>query len=55
LLLAALSFEFWPGAAYDPQIPTFRKVLGYDPGDRITSHEGILHYLDALAAALSST
>jgi len=51
LLLAALSFEFWPGAAYDARVPTFRQVLGYDPGDRITSSDGIRRYLDALAAA----
>lgn len=51
LLLAVLSFEFWPGAAYDPRVPTFRQVLGYDAGERITTPEGILRYLDALAAA----
>ncbi len=43
-------FEFWPGAAYDPGVPTFRGVLGYDPGERITSHAGIMKYLEALAA-----
>src|SRR6266545_4270845 len=51
LLPAQTPFEFWPGAAYDPKVPTFRQVLGYDPGDRITSHAGILQYLNALAAA----
>ena len=58
LLLAAMAApaadkpcEFWPGASYDPRLPTFRKVLGYEPGDRITSHEGIQRYLAALAAA----
>lgn len=44
-------FQFWPGASYDPAIPTHAKVLGYDAGERITTHEGILRYLDALAAA----
>ncbi|HUI78429.1 MAG TPA: M14 family metallopeptidase [Bryobacteraceae bacterium] len=43
--------EFWPGATYDPHIPTFRQVLGYEPGERITSHAGIVRYLEALAAA----
>ncbi len=43
--------EFWPGANYDPHIPTFRQVLGYEPGERITSHAGIVRYLEALAAA----
>ena len=51
LLLATLPFEFWPGATYDARVPTFRHVLGYDPGDRITSDDGILRYLDALAVA----
>jgi hypothetical protein len=49
--LAAQPFEFWPGAAYDPRIPTFAQVLGYEPGERITTHAGILRYFDALAAA----
>ena len=43
--------EFWPGVRYDPKIPTFQKVLGYAPGQRITWHSGILKYFDALAAA----
>ena len=25
---------FWPGASYDPAIPTVRQVLGHDPGRR---------------------
>jgi hypothetical protein len=56
-LLAACSlraqpiFEFWPGAVYDPKIPTIRQTLGYDPGDRITNCEGIDRYLQTLAAA----
>jgi hypothetical protein len=51
MLLAQPSPEFWPGAVYDRAIPSFRQVLGYDPGDRITSHAGIQRYLEALAAA----
>lgn len=52
LPLAAIPpFEFWPGAQYDPAIPTIRKVLGYEPGSRITSSEGVRRYFDALAAA----
>src|SRR5215475_3905311 len=43
--------EFWPGAAYDPKIPTMRQVLGYEPGEAITPHSGLVHYLDSLAAA----
>ncbi|MCS6953368.1 MAG: M14 family zinc carboxypeptidase [Bryobacterales bacterium] len=44
-------FEFWPGAVYDPAIPTFEKVLGYAPGERISWHAALLEYLEALAAA----
>jgi hypothetical protein len=48
---AEAGFEFWPGTRYDPRIPTFRKVLGYDAGERISSPEQLLAYLDALTAA----
>ncbi len=41
---------FWPGTSYDSRIPTFRQVLGYDPGERITNHAGIMRYFEALAA-----
>lgn len=59
LLLSALvsvasaqkPFEYWPGASYDPKIPTVRQVLGYEAGDKVTSHAGLLKYMEALAAA----
>src|SRR5215467_2136478 len=60
LLLAALaprqshaqqSFQFWPGATYDPAIPTIRQILGHEPGERITRSEDLARYLEALAAA----
>ncbi|MGO9897905.1 MAG: M14 family zinc carboxypeptidase [Bryobacteraceae bacterium] len=44
-------FEFWPGAVYDPAVPTAQKVLGYDFGERIASHADIVKYFNALAAA----
>ena len=50
-LYAQNGFEFWPGAVYDTKIPTWYEVLGYEPGDRITSHAGILRYIEALATA----
>ena len=56
-LLAALACfaqkppELWPGAAWAPAVPTVRQVLGYDPGDRITSPAGLVRYMEALAAA----
>jgi len=49
--LTQARFEFWPGASYDAAVPTPRKVLGYDFGDRISSHANIMRYLQALAAA----
>lgn len=47
-------FEFWPGAQYDPSIPTMRQVLGYDSGERISSHANLMRYMEALAAAAPS-
>jgi zinc carboxypeptidase len=48
---AQSKFEFWPGATYDGGVPTFREVLGHNPGERITSHASIMKYLEALSAA----
>jgi hypothetical protein len=45
-------FEFWPGTTYDSKIPTVRQVLGYEPGDKVTSHAGLVGYMEALAAAV---
>jgi hypothetical protein len=53
-LAAQTKFEFWPGATYDPAVPTFKKVLGYEPGERISSPDQVLEYLHALAAAAPS-
>jgi hypothetical protein len=36
---------------YDSKIPTQRQVLGYDPGEKVTSHAGLVAYMEALAAA----
>ncbi len=49
--LSAQTFEYWPGATYDPAVPTMRQVIGYDVGDRIAPHADIMKYFDALAAA----
>lgn len=48
---AQMKFQMWPGAAYDPAIPTFKQVLGYDVGERITNHPGLMKYFEVLAAA----
>lgn len=62
LLLAAAAvaasaqqkFEFWPGAQYDPTIPTVEKVLGFEPGTRHATHADVVRYFEALAAAAPS-
>ena len=65
LLLASLSIVFclrvstqgqqpepiWPGAKYDPAIPTIQQVLGYDTGMEITPPDQVGDYLQALAKA----
>jgi hypothetical protein len=48
---AASAQPLWPGANYDPKIPTVKSVLGYQFGDEITSPENLITYLKALAAA----
>src|SRR5918998_1757188 len=50
-LTAQNKYEFWPGANYERRIPSFRDVLGYDAGERITSHSGLMKYMEALASA----
>ncbi len=44
-------FVFWPGADYDPAIPSVADVLGYEPGERITWHRDAIRYFEALQAA----
>ncbi len=53
---AAASFAqtpepFWPGAQYDPKIPTLQQVVGHTNGDKVTTPEQIGTYLRALAQA----
>jgi hypothetical protein len=50
-LTAQNKYEFWPGANYEQRIPQFRDVLGYDCGERITPHSGLMKYMEALASA----
>lgn len=51
LTAQAQQAEFWPGAQYDPAIPTVEKVLGYAPGTRIAPPADLVKYFEALAAA----
>jgi hypothetical protein len=39
------------GATYDARVPTPRAVLGYDFGQRFTTHRAMLRYIERLAAA----
>lgn len=45
------NFEMWPGAQYDPALPTVKKVLGFAPGERVASPAELVQYFEALAAA----
>ena len=49
--VAAQEPALWPGAKYDPAIPTIKQVLGHDHGEVITPPEGIAQYLQALQKA----
>src|SRR6187200_2476081 len=48
---AAQEPALWPGAKYDPAIPTLKSVLGHDHGEVITTPEGMAQYLQALQKA----
>ncbi|MFK7956623.1 MAG: M14 family metallopeptidase [Lysobacterales bacterium] len=40
----------WPEVNYNPDVPTLKQVLGYEPGERITSAADTLSYFQQLAA-----
>ncbi|MBO6505582.1 MAG: hypothetical protein JJ850_08295 [Kordiimonadaceae bacterium] len=42
---------YWPGANYDPSIPTVKDVLGYSLGEKITTHADMVTYFEALSKA----
>ena len=48
---AQVAFEYWPGARYDPAIPSQKQVLGFEPGERIVWSGQTVQYLEALAKA----
>lgn len=39
------------GRTYDPAVPTPRAILGYDLGQRFTSHRAMTRYIERIAAA----
>jgi hypothetical protein len=47
----AQSFQFYPGASYDPAVPTLKQVVGHDWGEQITMHHQAERYLQALDQA----
>lgn len=50
-LASAQPAELWPGAQYDPAIPTIEKTLGFSVGEKHATHADIVRYFEALAAA----
>ena len=50
-LTAQDGYEYWPGTTYDSSIPTVKQVLGYDSGERITSHSNVIKYFETLSKA----
>ena len=48
---AQVGFEYWPGARYDPAIPSQKQVLGFEPGERIVWSGQTVQYFEALAKA----
>jgi len=49
--VAAQQFEFYPGAKYDPAIPTLKQVVGHGWGENITLHHEMERFVHALAGA----
>lgn len=47
---ASDDFTYWPGAGYDPAVPTMHEVLGYTPDERIAWSHDVRRYFEALAA-----
>ncbi|RPJ56992.1 MAG: peptidase M14, partial [Acidobacteria bacterium] len=44
-------FQFYPGAAYDPKIPTLAQVVGHDWAEELTDQNQLEKYLQALEKA----
>ncbi len=49
--LFSQSFEFYPGATYDPNIPALKKIVGHDWAEKITLPHEAERYIHALAEA----
>ena len=51
---SAQSFEYLPGTKYDSAIPTLKKVVGHDFGEKITIHHEAEKYMTALQQSAPS-
>ena len=41
-------YDLWPGVIYQQSIPTHQQILGYNVGEKITSHADMLRFFEAL-------
>jgi Zinc carboxypeptidase len=48
---SAQNFEYYPGAKYDPSIPTLKQVVGHGWGEKITMYHEATAYIKALQNA----
>ncbi|MEM9337566.1 MAG: M14 family metallopeptidase [Bacteroidota bacterium] len=46
-----LSYYLPDGLSYDPNIPTPKEIVGYHPGEWHVSHDQLVYYMQAIAAA----
>jgi murein tripeptide amidase MpaA len=47
----AQTYEYYPGATYDSNVPTLKQVVGHDWGEQITMHHEMERYLQTLVQA----
>ena len=45
------STPLWPEEVYEKSVPSFKDVLGYETGEKITLHKDMVRYFDALVEA----
>ena len=50
--IASETLDFWPGADYDPGVPTVEGVIGHQSGERITWYRDAVRYFESLETAL---
>ena len=52
IVLTPQTSDYWPGADYDPAIPSVRSVLGFESGAEMARADQVNRYFEALAAAV---